>query len=94
MISNVAQHIHEQYAEPAATQVADRLASVVQAVESYDVTAGQRPVVYGASHNESAAANSEESKSPAGMQQLKVVTGDLIDLWLFEGQKGLNFITA
>ena len=26
------------------------------------------------------------------MHKLKVVTGDLLDLWLFEGSKGLSFI--
>lgn len=28
------------------------------------------------------------------MQRLKVVTGDLIDLWLYEGSKGLEYIRA
>jgi hypothetical protein len=26
------------------------------------------------------------------MEKLKLVTGDLIDLWLYEGSKGLQFV--
>ena len=33
-------------------------------------------------------------EKPAALQRLKMVGGDLIDLWLFEGQKGLNYIQA
>lgn len=28
------------------------------------------------------------------MDKLKVVTGDLLDLWLYEGSKGLQYIQA
>lgn len=28
------------------------------------------------------------------VQRLKMVTGDLIDLWLYEGSKGLNYLQA
>jgi len=37
--------------------------------------------------------NTEERKSPA-IDRLKIVAGDLIDIWLYEGQKGLDFVQS
>lgn len=40
------------------------------------------------------AKNEEEESKVAGLQRLRIVAGDLIDIWLYEGKKGLNFVKA
>lgn len=72
---------------------------MVQTIETYDATTTQRPVVYGAPRTEveetkdvAEATNTDPDKP--GLERLKIVAGDLIDIWLFEGQKGLDFVQA
>jgi hypothetical protein len=46
---------------------------------------------------ENKAVDSSVAKKPVvvdPLQKLKVVTGDLLDLWLYEGSKGVTFIQA
>ena len=47
------------------------------------------PVKEGTSEAGAAAA---ESSQPTELQKLKILTEDLLDLWLYEGSKGLQYI--
>ena len=67
--------------------VTSALTTVVNKVESYDEEAKKRTKVYCQSPNEKSV-NSHATE----YQNLKVVTGDLIDLWMYEGHKGLQYI--
>ena len=48
LIAQVTTNIQVNYTEPVVNRVADGLTAVVQAVESFDASAAQRTVVYGA----------------------------------------------
>jgi len=48
----VANQVTTNIAEPVADRVAEGLTTVVQTIESYDASAAQRPVVYGAARIE------------------------------------------
>ena len=63
---------------------------VNQSLEATDPEATNRPVVFGQAPAK-VADNKSESTS---IDQLKVVTGDLLDLWMFEGFKGLEYLKA
>lgn len=74
--------------------VTQALETVKQKVESYDESAQQRQVVFGQAGSPKA---SEESKEVAAVEEdriarLRVVSGDLLDIWLHEGSKGLEYI--
>lgn len=61
--------------------------TVVQKVENFDGEATQRPVVFGQQEQEESL-----DKFNNDLDRLKVVTGDLIDLWLFEGSRGVKYL--
>jgi hypothetical protein len=65
--------------------VTSALEIIKTGLEKLDTEAASRPHIYG---NNVVAESSEVSK----IDKLKVVTGDLIDLWLFEGSRGLKFL--
>lgn len=65
--------------------VTSALEIIKTGLEKLDTEAASRPHIYG---NNVVAESSEVSK----IAKLKVVTGDLIDLWLFEGSRGLKFL--
>ena len=62
--------------------VTSAIETVVTQIEKIDSDAQNRPKVYGQDSKDAVATNSQ-------LDRLKVVTGDLLDLWLFEGSKGL-----
>ena len=57
--------------------------TVLIQVEKIDTEASNRPKVFG---SESVVKNTSK------LDRLKVVSGDLLDLWLFEGSRGLKYI--
>lgn len=70
--------------------------TVVQQVEKYDTDAATRPVVYGQKQMEEREevkeADNQVVATPNNLDRLKVVSGDLLDLWLFEGSRSLEYI--
>lgn len=50
-------------------------------------------MVYGQGHTEVSEADNQQLLQPTNnLDRLKVVSGDLLDLWLFEGSKSLEYI--
>lgn len=65
---------------------------MVSKVEELDLSAAQRPVVFGKSQTSTQDTIQVENAPNDKLTRLKVVTGDLLDLWLFEGSRGLHYL--
>jgi hypothetical protein len=65
---------------------------VNQQVEKQDPEAAKRPVVFG--QNQADAQDQQVVAAQSNIDRLKVVSGELLDLWLFEGSKGLQYVQA
>ena len=70
--------------------VTSAIETVVNTVEKIDTEAANRPHVFG--QGQEATTNTVATSSH--IDRLKVVSGDLVDLWLFEGTRGINYIKA
>lgn len=78
------------------------LETVVSKVEQLDQTAQTRPAVFGSGSKDSKieeieVAGSDEQKGVLAvdrgkLEKLKVVTSELLDIWLFEGSRGLRYL--
>jgi len=64
--------------------------TVIITTEKYDHQATKRPIVYGKGHTE--VAPDTEVVAASNCVKLKVVSGELLDLWLFEGSKSLEYV--
>jgi hypothetical protein len=60
---------------------------VNQQVVKQDPEAAKRPVVFG--QNQADAQDQQIVTAQTNIERLRVVSGELLDLWLFEGSKGL-----
>ena len=85
------------------------LEKAIGVVETYDAQSVERPKQFGAVEGQSEEVKEidVDEKSTEGdvveknggteldqsLRRLKVVSGDLLDLWLYEGSKGLNYIS-
>jgi hypothetical protein len=65
--------------------------TVITTTEKYDSEASKRPIVYGKGHTE-VAPGTEVVAATSNLDKLKVVSGELLDLWLFEGSKSLEYV--
>ena len=83
--------------------VTSTIESAIGLVERIDPDAASREAVFKqaapASSEEKATVESAEERKEAAqpaepLQRLKIVTEDLLDLWLYEGSKGLDYIKA
>jgi hypothetical protein len=70
--------------------VTSALNIIKSGVEKLDEQASTCPHYYG--NNKPAEDTTALEVKVSQIDQLKVVTGDLIDLWLFEGSRGLKFL--
>jgi hypothetical protein len=65
--------------------------TVITTTEKLDQDAAKRPIVYGKGHTE-VTQGQEVVAATSNVDKLKVVTGELLDLWLYEGSKSLEYI--
>lgn len=68
--------------------------TVVKIGEKIDTGAASRPVVYGAAHQQASTEETAALATTSNLDKLKVVSGELLDLWLFEGSRGLEYLKA
>ena len=71
--------------------VTSAISSVVKQVEKIDESAEARPKVYGEPAVKEASSG-ELVKPATDYEKLRMVSGDLLDLWIYEGSKGLAYI--
>lgn len=71
--------------------VTTAISSVVRQVEKIDGGAEARPKVYGEPLVKEASSG-EIARAPTDYEKLRMVSGDLLDLWIYEGSKGLAYI--
>jgi hypothetical protein len=76
--------------EQGATLLSSAIETTINQVEKIDKDAQNRPVVFGSQTTPEK--ENQIVKANSGVDRLKVVSGELLDLWLYEGVKSLEYI--
>ena len=76
--------------EQGATLLSSAIETTINQVEKLDKDAQNRPVVFGSQTTPEK--ENQIVKANSGVDRLKVVSGELLDLWLYEGVKSLEYI--